>query len=112
MIRWALLLALAGVRLMIFDGNHKPSSKEIAERQPLRNRRGECRIRFVRPYWKLQPIVVSARAAEVGVFMATPGLFHELKLLRRSDGGSRGMQDQDARSRGVVQARPGDLDFL
>ncbi len=44
--------------------------------------------------------------------MATPGLFHELKLLRRSDGGSRGMQDQDARSRGVVQARPGDLDFL
>ena len=22
-----------------------------------------------------------------GVFMATPGLFHELKLLRRSDGG-------------------------
>ena len=48
----------------------------------------------------------------VGVFMATPGLFHELKLLRRSDGGSRGMQDQDARSRGVVQARPGDLDFF
>ena len=44
--------------------------------------------------------------------MATPGLFHELKLLRRSDGGSRGMQDQHARSRGVVQARPGQLDFL
>ena len=48
----------------------------------------------------------------VGVFMATPGLFHELKLLRWSDGGSRGMQDQDARSRGVVQARPGQLDLL
>ena len=63
MIRWALLLALAGVRLMIFDGNHKPSSKEIAERQPLRNRRGECRIRFVRPYWKLQPIVTADAVA-------------------------------------------------
>ena len=44
--------------------------------------------------------------------MATPGLFHELKLLRRSNGGSRGMQDQDARRRRVVQVLPGQLDFL
>ena len=43
--------------------------------------------------------------------MATPGLFHELKLLRRSDGGIGGQEDQDARSRGVVQARPGELNL-
>ena len=48
----------------------------------------------------------------VGVFMATPGLFHELKLLRWSDGGSRGVQDQKAQSRRVVQVRPGQLDLL
>ena len=44
--------------------------------------------------------------------MATPGLFRERKLPPRQDRGSRGQEDQDARRRGVVQFRPGQLDLL
>ena len=48
----------------------------------------------------------------VGVFMATPGLFHELKLLGRSDGGFRGQEDQYALGRSVVQVHPDELNLF
>ena len=44
--------------------------------------------------------------------MATPGLFHELKLLGRSDSGFRGQEDQYALGRSVVQVHPGELNLF